>query len=341
VLELHPITVQYPVDGGDPQPTKSLEAHIVDVVTNVAKAGVARVPFAWDVPAWSIKDGERCANGVHPVSRLFDECRAAGNMPVVPVITLARDTNFRHAVRDVIAKDGRGVVIRLKPTEFPRVMLQRGLRALLRDLGVKPNQVDLVIDIEYITMSATNQRVDDTVALMQSIDVSGQPWRSCAVVAGAFPRALTALKRGVHRVMRWDLIFYRQLLARASELPFVPQFGDYGVAPPQDDALNANHRAVNPTPRIRLTSEQDWIIATGSPVDRSASAARAREYQYAARQLTALRDCASPSFSVGAHHVHGVALGQFKPGPAEAWRRHGTSHHITKVVEQLGRENDS
>jgi hypothetical protein len=339
LFELHPVKVIYPANEDEaPFPEKTLDEHIVHTVQQMVKTGVLTEPFGWDVPAWSFEDATRCVDQSHPVSKLFDACRDVG-LPAVPSITLSRDTYFRQAVAAVIAQDKRGVIIRVKPDAFHTVMTEKALPALLRMLRVTPQQVDLVIDVERITMTGTNARAEQIMALLKSADVSSGKWRSVIVAAGAFPRAIDSQgKPGVLRHVRWDWALWRQIYSESAGLPFDLGYGDYAVQAPKTDALNINPRHLNPTARIRFaTRGGDWAVSSGRPLPRKAPAgARGTEWRRAARQLTALRDIDGATFSPGANQVHGVALGNLSPGNPEQWRRHATSQHVAKVVEQLG-----
>jgi hypothetical protein len=69
----------------------------------------------------------------------------------IPVIGLRNERRFQMAVSMVVALEKRGVGIRLFPEDLQRSSLQVDLEQLVNNLGLTPEQVDLIADYRIIS----------------------------------------------------------------------------------------------------------------------------------------------------------------------------------------------
>lgn len=277
------------------------------------------LPFTDDTPM---------GTGLHPIAWITDAARALG-LPLVPVVSIGRSPAYRTAVADVVARDGDGACIRLAVDEWPSV---RGteLRDLMSDLGIGPDEVDLVLDLGEdvgvsVSLSETAMRTE-LAALPFSHD-----WRSLVVTGAGLPKTMPQ-GRGVHVLERYDWSLYQRLAIHAPPVR-MPTFGDYAIAHP-DPFLDVNPAYMSLAATIRYTASDDWLVSKGDLFKGSGG----RGIGGAAVPPVAAALMAHPEFMNG--HCSGddwidAATNGGPTGNSETWRRQATHHHLELVPSQL------
>jgi len=89
---------------------------------------------------------ERLKNGIHPVKYVFDDFRKVG-CPATPVTGLDRDSAFQQEIREILAKDKRGVCLRISIEKAAKSESVGKIDSLLSTLHIKSNNCDLVLDL--------------------------------------------------------------------------------------------------------------------------------------------------------------------------------------------------
>src|SRR5439155_10609550 len=132
--------------------------------------------------------------------------------------------------------------------------LHDDLRQLLRDLGTKPNHVDLIVDFEEYYHAAPDFReVCDKVPVVER-------WRTFTIACGAFLKDLSSIKANDTRELkRFDWQRWVQESGR-TDFPRRPSFGDYSVQfaryiePPKGAKVSAS---------VRYALPKKWLILRG------------------------------------------------------------------------------
>lgn len=132
-------------------PRKSLDDHLSAFGGHLVKKWTDR-PALLD--GRQLSPASRMADGRHPITFLFDESRALGNI-LTPVIALDNDVDYRVAVRDIHAIDQRGVVVRCVLDEALDPDFDTNVAFLLSSLGLDLTRVDIVLDLRAIPPAAT------------------------------------------------------------------------------------------------------------------------------------------------------------------------------------------
>lgn len=278
--------------------------------------------------------------GEQPVlATMFAEARKRG-MRFVPVAHVGEDRK-EHAdlVADALVEDGHGVGLRYR---MRRVIPPEGsghcelLRSQLSDLGSRPEDAYLLVDLEYLDEDDEIHPEDLAAALLEMSKAGA--WRCVVVIGTSIPKMLSCVPEGTLGSIprrEWDL--WSGL--RECGLPRVPAFGDYAVQhpePPLDDIGGNTMRA-----NIRYTTRDETLVARGrGPVSREGS----EQYYELCEQLVARPEFAGASYSWGDAIIAECVNGSRDPGSQNLWRGAGTSHHLRLVsarVQELHEESRS
>src|ERR1700719_3256264 len=138
-----------PWDFVSDSPARTIDAHLQTIGRKLREAWPGdRALFAdllWIAPE------ERMADGRQPVSFVFDAARQEG-VKLVPVTGLERGDDYHAAVREIIARDRLGLMLRLDDeqlTDLASVPAEIG--RLLDQLGVAPRDVDVIVDLREVS----------------------------------------------------------------------------------------------------------------------------------------------------------------------------------------------
>lgn len=309
------------------KPAKTVSEHVASVTPNIVKHwGTERTIF---VDLLWIPSSEFMADGSHPLSYVFDSARSVG-LQMIPVTGLSRDRNYQYAVRETIARDRRGVCIRLESPDFEELLdIDATIETFLNSLGVSPGDTDLMIDFKEISAGQASPLTIAIISILNSLpDIMG--WRSITLSASAFPLNLSNLdSSSVSTIPRAEWTIWESLARKRGKLPRLPTFGDYAISHP--DMVEIDPRMMRMSAQLRYTIETDWLIFKGRNV---------RDYGYEqfgdiCRDVAARPEFSGEAFSKGDAFIANCGAGYGGPGNATTWRRIGTNHHLTLVVRQI------
>jgi hypothetical protein len=116
----------------------------------------------------------------------------------VPVTGLSRSADYQSSVSQVAKADGRGVCIRITPSEVLQPGFPKEIRNALKYLGLTAKSVHLVVDHE-----ANNPSELDPQTLLAKIPHLDK-WCTLSVASGAFPPDLQSFELGSQEIPRRD-----------------------------------------------------------------------------------------------------------------------------------------
>lgn len=251
---------------------------------------------------------------------------------VIPVVHLSDSDEFVNEVSGAIRPSGleSGACIRLTAEDLDDAIAPLNVvaDALTRQLGLQPEQVDLILDFGAIStedaLAVTSRLARFILPLLATA-----PWRRLVVASGAFPVNLsevTAFNFG--EIPRFD----RSLWAKsaAMDLNRKLDFGDYAVTHP---ALQVGAAFAAP-PQLRYTADASWLVIKGRRTDRRG---HAQFYDLCRELIKRYPSAVAPAeASWGDNYIRqaadGVAPG---PGNATTWRAIATSQHIAHVARSV------
>jgi hypothetical protein len=161
-------------------------------------------------------------------------------------------------------------------------------------------------------------------------------WRTLTVAGCAFPKSMGAVERDSYAIVErveWKA-WHDNLYASRASRDRLPTFGDCAIQHPLGvegfDPITMQVSAA-----VRYAMPEDWLLIKGKG---TRMVAPSIQFPRLARRLT--QGDLAANFA-GANHCQGcagmaaAASGVGGYGSAEAWRRLGTVHHITTVMDGL------
>jgi len=306
---------------------KTVEEHInryPDLITD--NWGLAEI----FVDAPSVSETDVMNDGTHPLEYIFERLSSASSL-AIPVTSLSRPATYQQAVQSIVARDGRGVCIRIEWDALSSATFATDLQALLGYLNISEGEVDLVLDLGFIggdsqipifQSFATNFIATNSIALNA---------RTLTLLSSAFPVNLSNFGIGISSTPRSDWHLWQNIIAN-SQLPRLPSFGDYAISNPEIAQIDP--RLMRMSASIRYTSDDVWFIFKGYGIT---NAARGGTSQYfdLARAITQHRSWCGRTFSWGDAFIDDVANNVAGPGNGQSWRQAPTNHHLHFAVNQI------
>jgi hypothetical protein len=323
LIETPPI----PWDFVNEVPAKTIDSHLEKVCEKIGGCWDTTRPLFLDL-LW-IPESERMSDSRHPVTFVFEDCRSKG-LRLIPVTGLRRATTYQDAVKDVIATDKLGVCVRLENEDFVGLSkLSAKLADLLKDLGARPQDTDLILDFKEVPASQTSAIVIAAQSILATLPNINE-WRTLTLAATGFPSSLggiTAASFGT--ISRSEWIIWTTLANNRTELPRLPTFGDYGINHP--DPLEIDPRVMKMSANLRYAVETEWLILKG----RSVKDYGFEQFHGLCKTMLGRPEYKGAAFSWGDEYINDCAGRTSNPGNATTWRKVGTNHHLALVVEQI------
>jgi len=256
---------------------------------------------------------------------------ATARMRFTPVTGLSRSADVSAA----LSHRSNGIAVRLTRAEFEAGELTRDLRAFLSRHGLAPEELDLVVDL-----GAVEDLIAEGVANLTQEFLAAVPdqtrWRTLTVTACAFPMSMRGVDRHSSQIVeRAEWRAWRNLLHPVRQsLRRLPTFGDYAIQHPKG-VEGFDPRTMQVSATVRYTLPNDWLLIKG---ESTRTVAATQQFPRLAKRLV-YGDLHS-HFAGGTHcsgckSIKAAADGAPKLGSAETWRRLGTIHHITMVMDGL------
>jgi hypothetical protein len=265
----------------------------------------------------------------HPVRRCFAEVSRQEQL-AIPVTGLARSPGHQDAVRQVVAEQKRGLVLRLAGEDFEDPdELESQIEAALDFFEVQREDVDLILDAGSVAGTPAGvvaQLHRARIELIASLDT----WSSLTVAGSAFPLSLAPLQRDQwNQVDRADWRGWSQMIVGPRRPARLPSFSDYALASPE---LPPEGRATI-LAQLRYATSNNWLVWKGRNVFTDPGGFN--QFYGICANLIQRPEYRGTDFSWGDAEIQQKATNVGGPGNAEMWRRIGTSHHIETVLEQI------
>ncbi len=251
----------------------------------------------------------------------------------VPVTSVSRSHDVEPAIR---FKD-RGIALRLSQAELENGNLNRDIIRFVDKHTLAPESIDLIMDL-----GAVDTMIVDGICAMSESFLSAVPyhskWRTFVLSACSFPKKLSAVKRDSSgnfersEWLSWRDNFYRN----RHSLTRLPLFSDCAIQHPS--GVEGFDFRIHPvSAAIRYAQEESWLIIRGVSTKTPSKSAKEQFPRLADRLYSgSLKD-----LYLGSDHCEGCAsikkasIGHKGFGSPEIWRRIGTIHHLTTVLQQL------
>ena len=289
------------------------------------------------------------SGSVRPYQRCFLDCRelephppaaseevfrraTAENMIFTPVTGISRSTV------DVIAAmkhRHHGLALRLTRQEFESGNLNVTLQRFMVRFRLTPNEIDLIVDLGPVDSFIVPGVAAFATAFLADVPYH-TAWRTFTISACAFPPSMGGVQRNSHDfVQRADWVTWRDSLYRQRQkLGRLPMFSDC-VIQHTSGVEGFDPRIMQVSASVRYTWSDYWLLIKGEGTRMTPAAhqfptlATSLVYGHLQQYFNQATHCS------GCASIQRCADGAPKHGSAESWRRFGTVHHITTVVQDL------
>jgi hypothetical protein len=322
-VRLAPMFVVAPVawDFEEEAPAKTLAVHLAKLPQELFNAWGARRAY---IDLLLLAD-DGPIHGDHPLWWLTRECKSRG-MRLIPVVSPARSTGYRAAAAHVVSEDNWGACLRLQIEEWPNGETA-SLDAILEELKLRPKEIDLVLDLADEAGPLEERTVRAEIGSLPYL----LEWRSIVIAATAMPATMPP-GRGLHVIPRTEWQTYVALISGAA-LARDPSFGDYAIANPEL-AADIDPRTMQLSAMLRYTAEEDWLIARGTLFKGHGGRGQGGAAVLPAASLLRSHPLYTPDHCKFETWCESVIAGE-SGGNATTWRRYGTLHHLSVVIDQV------
>ena len=256
---------------------------------------------------------------------------SADGIVFTPVTGISRSADVTAA----LSYRSSGVAVRLTRQEFENGGLPNSLSRFMSLNGLTLEETDLIIDLGPVDDLVTPGVIGLTNAFLADVPDHAR-WRTFTVSACAFPPSMGGVHRNSHDfVERGEWVAWRENLhARRNDILRLPTYSDSAIQNPAG-VEGFDFRLMQVSASVRYTSSDNWLLIKGESTRIIPPSA---QFPTLATQL--VYGHLSGEYE-GRSHCEGCALirssadGAPGIGSAEAWRRIGTIHHITTVVQDL------
>ncbi|MCU1285298.1 MAG: hypothetical protein JWO13_1648 [Acidobacteriales bacterium] len=306
-------------DGEEGKAPKTLSVHASDLL-GMVRDEWNTLPFFLDtryVPLGGIPSPSSA-------KIIFDSARNMG-LTAIPVTSIKFAPEFQHAIRDINAKDGRGVMIRLFIQDFINpALLNDYLSALLGVLKIDATKADILIDLEYKPQQLEVQQLGHSAV---SVLPMLKKWRTVILSSGCFPLSISDFPldewRSIQRSDWLGWLHVNSVLAKAKSRQI--SYGDYGIRC-GGTPKNIPNR---PDPNIRYSAASNILVRKGPKVDGTVKGI--------CGSLIGKSEFAGINFSQGDAEiaVRAARPGLPNNGQAEQWIQWCTNHHLALTASQI------
>lgn len=260
------------------------------------------------------------------IVKIIEQNVYARKLMITPTTNLSKNFSYQTNIKSLVKRDQNGLCIRLHPTELIKPGFQQTLLGFLQSLEVPHNEVDLIIDFQFI-----NEQSISYEYLAKQIPYI-YDWRILAFIGGSFPKNLSGFPIDTHKIPRTHWNFWRDLLQNKNLKRF-PCYGDYTVRHPIFEEVPD---VCFPTASIFYTLDNEWLLMRGAQ-ERSDGGKGYQQYIGNAMLLIENNGYRGPNFSKGDAYINeiGTQLQPNKTGNRRTWIQAGINHHIVQVVSQL------
>ena len=252
----------------------------------------------------------------------------------IPVTGISRNGDDVNAAMN---HRQHGLALRLTRQDLEGGRLSRNLLSFLHSQGLAMQEIDLIVDLG--ALDEDGLIVPGVAALSDAFlrEVpSHQVWRTLTISSCAFPRSMGGVQNSSHLFEeRSDWVAWRDYLHRRSQqLQRLPVYSDCVIQYPAG-VEGFDPRFMRASPTVRYAWSDYWLLIKGvNPNVMRAShqfpdLATSLVYGHLRQHFYGARHCS------GCASIQQCADGAPRHGSAEVWRRYGTIHHITRVIEDL------
>lgn len=306
-------------------PAKSIQTHVSDFLRGFERTLGSIGKCAVDA---CLLDGDGSDDSTVALREILERSVPLG-LPVTPTTGLSRSNSYSCVAGEFARRHTTGCVVRFEREDLYDVTeLKAATEDLLGQLRLKPDEIDLVVDLGFLREDDEHEDLDFVMQVLPQIPYLSW-WRSFWFSGGSFPEFLTSVEpASTEYIPRVEWTIWNGL-ARGLTTQRVPRYSDYGVSHPISPDVDG--RVMNMSANIRYTTDHHWLIVKG----RSTRSHGYSQFQDLCRTLIESSDYCGRNFSPGDAYFDDCASEVDGPGNATKWRQAGSSHHMEYVAIQV------
>jgi hypothetical protein len=304
-------------------PKKTVHEHVYPFVARYEKKWGGR-------PAWigghpDIVDGVM-DDGRDILTYVFDGLRKF-DAKAVPTIQLSAESRLLKSVAAIIGQDGQGVAITVRLEDLMKKDAFSRVVAVFRLLGVKEDEVDLIIDLGEPNFEPYDAFSIALIAALRRLGDLNR-FRNFVLVATAIPETFKEIAKGQDELARHDWLFFKTLLSKLPSGMRRPNYGDYTIVHP--DFTPQDMRKIKSAGKIVYTTGKSWWVRKGS-------AFRGNEEQMHEHcaALVGSGVFKGNNYSYGDEYIAKCAIRKAPPSNLTRWKNVAINHHIMQVLDDL------
>lgn len=311
---------------------------LLQIVERTDKTVAAHLNTAFKGLADALRPFDRCfidtseieSDGLNAANAVFDRASSSG-ISYTPVASISRKSEIAAA----LAHQSNGLALRLRRKEFEQGGLAARVKTFMAQHSLGAKDTDLIVDLGSVDDLVTAGVQTLVSAFLREIpDLS--LWKTFTLSACAFPLSMRSIDRNSYDLIeRIDWKAWRDgQHARRQALVRLPTYSDCAIQHPRG-VEGFDPRIHQVSASIRYTVPDRWLLIKGESTRYNPSK---RQFPALATQL--VYGHLMPHYQRSEHcrgctFMKAAADGSDGLGSAEVWRRLGTIHHITTVVEDI------
>ncbi len=202
------------------------------------------------------------------------------------------------------------------------------LSAALRNVGLAPEHCAVIADFSGDDFSEPRVVAPIIAAALEQLQDFGA-WRHIIFQGTHYPERNPA-ERGSHDIWpRNEWLAWQQAVRFAPSTAMYMMFGDYAADSAKMNFRKSRAAAIR---HYRYATNVAWLVQRGEQVGSDSEIMRA-----VCQKIVASDHFAGPGFSAADAFIYQTASGLDGPGNSTTWRQVNTTHHITRVIADLGK----
>ncbi len=311
---------------------------LLEIVERKDKGVREHLNTAFKGLASSVRPYQRCfidtrelaPDGTSAAAEVFQMATTEG-IEFTPVTGISRTAD----VEAVMNNRSNGIGLRLTRSEFEGGNLVPDLLAFMEHHALDAGEIDLIVDLGDVSDFVFHGVSALTHAFLAELP-NHRDWRTITLSACGFPPGIGRVGRNSHALLdRVDWVSWRDSLhARRADLPRLPAYSDYAIQNTAGvEGFDPQYMPVSAS--VRYASSDEWLIIKGE-----SNKITPLKEQFPRLAELLVRGGLRSHFHgedhcTGCESVMASANGADRLGSSDVWRRLGTIHHITSVIEQL------
>lgn len=259
--------------------------------------------------------------------RIFEVAKDAG-AKLIPVLTLSDALGARSASFQEVLSDGPiRAALRIKFDEVDGDIAARITKAL-SVIGISEQECVVISDFSKADFSSPQIVGEVAQSVLESLQEIGR-WQSIVFQGSNYPTTNPASDDGSFVVPRNEWLAWKEAVKLDGRSPDRLVFGDFGA-----DCSKIKFQKKGggiPIRHYRYTLMSSWLVVRGSPTGTAKDA-----MQQVCRRIIDSGQFAGRDFSSADDFIYRCAQGWEGPGNGTTWREINTTHHITRVVRDIG-----